>query len=265
MAKKHSGKNRYINTKFWDDTYIVELDPSEKLLFLYFITNPLTNIIGVYEISLRRISFDTGFDKDMVLRILDRFTRDNKIKYQDGWIIIKNFIKNQKQSDNPNDNINKGIKNCLEEIPDDIRSTLEGPWTPSNYSNCNSNINSNSNSKPPAVECDKQIKHKFNTKKHFEKIWNVYPRKLGKDKAFEKFIKQVISEDDYNNIKIAVERFKNHHIKKQTKIDYIPYGSSWFNKDWRDWVYYEDQHLEKPKESIKEKLNYKNTKYEVIE
>ena len=41
-------KQRYINTKFWDDNYVIQLDPSEKLMFIYFITNPLTNICGIY-------------------------------------------------------------------------------------------------------------------------------------------------------------------------------------------------------------------------
>ena len=145
MSKNHKGKHRYINTKFWDDPYIVDLDPSEKLLFLYFITNPLTNIIGVYEVSLRRISFDTGFDKEMILKILDRFSKDNKITYQNGYVIIKNFVKNQRQSDNPEDNINKGIQNMLDSLPELTLKTLQDPFIPLNYSNSNCNINCNSN------------------------------------------------------------------------------------------------------------------------
>jgi hypothetical protein len=64
--------NRYINTNFWKDNYIADLDPSEKLLFLYLITNPRTNIAGIYELNLREIAFDTGFDVDMVKKILAR-------------------------------------------------------------------------------------------------------------------------------------------------------------------------------------------------
>ncbi len=54
-------KQRIVNTKFWDDSYITRLTPTEKLLFLYLITNPLTNISGVYELPLKRVAFDTGF------------------------------------------------------------------------------------------------------------------------------------------------------------------------------------------------------------
>ena len=71
---------RYISTSFWDDEWIQELDPSEKLLYLYLMTNPLTNIAGVYKLSIRRISFDTGFTEDIVKNILERFEKDKKVR-----------------------------------------------------------------------------------------------------------------------------------------------------------------------------------------
>jgi len=136
-------KERYLNTKFWDDNYIVDLDPIEKLLFIYFLTNPLTNIIGIYEITIRRIAFDTGIDQDMVLKILDRFERDNKIKYSQGYIVIKNFTKHQKN----NPKINTGIALLIQEIPKELIDWVNIDYDrlskATNYSNSNSNSNSN--------------------------------------------------------------------------------------------------------------------------
>jgi len=43
---------RYISTSFWDDPWITSLDPSEKLLYLYLMTNTSTNISGVYKLSV---------------------------------------------------------------------------------------------------------------------------------------------------------------------------------------------------------------------
>lgn len=71
-------KQRMINTRFWEDGYTANLDPIEKLLFLYFLTNTSTNICGFYEIPLKKIASDTGLDKDMVLKIIKRFTDDKK-------------------------------------------------------------------------------------------------------------------------------------------------------------------------------------------
>lgn len=109
-------RTRMINTKFWDDSYIIELDPIEKLMFLYFLTNGLTNVCGIYEISLRRIAFDTGIDREMVLKILQRFKKEDKIYYLEGWIIIKNFIKHQSF----NQNMKIGAEKVFNAIPDKI-------------------------------------------------------------------------------------------------------------------------------------------------
>ena len=74
-------KQRMINTKIWSDNYFEELDPTEKLLFLYFLTNIYTNICGIYEIPLKIIAVETGIDKEMVKKILQRFESDKKIFY----------------------------------------------------------------------------------------------------------------------------------------------------------------------------------------
>jgi hypothetical protein len=109
-------KKRYVDTKFWDDNYIIEKDPIEKLLFLYLLTNTLTNIIGIYEISTNRIAFDTGIDREMVDKILKRFEEDDKIKYENGWVAIKNFTKHQLN----NPKINAGIEALSREVPKDL-------------------------------------------------------------------------------------------------------------------------------------------------
>ncbi len=117
-------KNRVINTKFWDDGYIINLDPVEKLLFLYLLTNPLTSICGIYEINLRRIAFDTGIDSEMVSKILSRFSKDKRVFYIGGWVVIKNFIKNQVL----NPSVKQGIKREFRDIPTSIKNTLGTEW-----------------------------------------------------------------------------------------------------------------------------------------
>lgn len=123
-------KQRYINTKFWDDAYIISLTPNAKLLFLYLLTNPLTNIAGCYEISLRRIHFDTGLSEAIIQSTLDTFKDNNKIFYLDSWIVIKNFIKNQ--SLNPK--ITKGIAVLIQqELPPRTKQRLLGIMPEINY------------------------------------------------------------------------------------------------------------------------------------
>lgn len=158
-------KERYVNTKFWNDTYIINLDPIEKLLYLYFLTNPLANISGVYEISLRQVAFDTGIDKDMILKILERFEEDKKMFYKDGWLCIKNFLKHQKMT---NPKIKKGVILALKEVSKDtlelfisygylMDSLSIADVYLSNNTNLNSNSNSNSNTPPRKRGNDKLL------------------------------------------------------------------------------------------------------------
>lgn len=117
MMKPVNTKLRSINTKFWDDSYIIELESKEKLLFLYLLSNPLTNLAGVYEITFKKISFDTGLDLNEVKEMFDKFQKDAKIIYSDGFIIIKNFLKNQ----SCNDTMLKNVEKTVKQLPSNIR------------------------------------------------------------------------------------------------------------------------------------------------
>jgi len=114
-------KQRMVNTRFWDDNYASNLDPIEKLLFLYFLTNTSTNISGVYEIPIKKVANETGIDKEMVEKIINRFSKDNKIFYKDGWVVIKNFIKHQNQK---SPKVSKGIVEEFKNVPENILAVL---------------------------------------------------------------------------------------------------------------------------------------------
>jgi hypothetical protein len=115
-------KNRLINTKFWTDGYILELDPAEKLLFMYLFTNSHTNICGTYELSIRLIVAETGFDTKMVEKILKRFEEDDKFYYIDGWIYVKNFVRHQ-STQSPT--VKKGIISEYSLVPAKIRNKID--------------------------------------------------------------------------------------------------------------------------------------------
>ncbi len=112
---------RLVNTNFWKDTYIIDLDPTQKLLFLYFLTNPRTSLAGVYEISLREVAFDTGIDRDMIEKILIKFCVDGKMYYGRGWLVLRNFVKHQRM----NPSIQKGIEKAMAELPAWLREIVE--------------------------------------------------------------------------------------------------------------------------------------------
>ena len=113
-------KLRSVNTRFWDDTFISELNPSEKLLFLYLLTNPLTNLLGIYEVSLKRISFDTGLKSDAIQKGFERFGRVKKVFFVDGFIILPNFLKNQRL----NTNMKIGITKLFNQLPNELKDSI---------------------------------------------------------------------------------------------------------------------------------------------
>jgi hypothetical protein len=96
-------KRRYVSDSFWSDSWIENLDPLEKYLYLYLLTNQHVRVCGIYEIQTKRIAYETGIDKEMILKMLTRFQKAKKVYYKDGILLIINFVKNQNiktQSDN---------------------------------------------------------------------------------------------------------------------------------------------------------------------
>ena len=112
-------KERIVNTRFWNDGFVSQLDPTEKLLFIYFITNEHTNISGVYEIPPKIIAVETGLDVTMLDKIVPRLKP--KIFYEDSWVIMPNFPKHQHLE---SEKVKLGIARELSLIPRHILEKL---------------------------------------------------------------------------------------------------------------------------------------------
>lgn len=106
-----------VNTKFWSDNFIREnLNPLDRYLFLYFLTNEKTNISGIYELPISVISSETGIEKEMLTKMMKRLK--DKVCYYKGWVILKNFIKYQNLN---SPLIQKGVGEAIKEIPEEIK------------------------------------------------------------------------------------------------------------------------------------------------
>ena len=115
-------KRRMIDTRFWSDNFIADLNPLDRYLFLYFLTNEHTNISGIYEVPLKRISDETGIEKEMLLRMIKRLK--GKIAYIKGWVAIRNFSKYQSD----NEKVRIGVKNAKALIPKHILDKIDRVW-----------------------------------------------------------------------------------------------------------------------------------------
>lgn len=110
-------KLRSLSTAFWSDPFIEELSPSEKLLFIYLITNEKTNMLGIYESSVKKISFETGIPSNTISEALKKFEAAKKVKYTNNFVILVNFMKHQ----NFNPNMMKSAIDVYNSLPNELK------------------------------------------------------------------------------------------------------------------------------------------------
>jgi hypothetical protein len=116
-------KKRWLDTSFWSDPWVVDsLNILDRHLFIYFITNEHTNVAGIYEIALRTICNETGFEKEEVARMMKRL--EPRVKYIDGWLVLRNGIKNQNYR---NSKIEAAILSVIDVAPAEIFEYVAWP------------------------------------------------------------------------------------------------------------------------------------------
>jgi hypothetical protein len=99
---------RYSDTLKWQDEWFVDLSSIEKLLFLYLYDN--CDIAGFFELSYRKISFDLGCKEAEVKGALEGLNKGVFISNDGKCLLVKNFIKHQKNLPlNPDNKAHIGI------------------------------------------------------------------------------------------------------------------------------------------------------------
>jgi hypothetical protein len=86
---------RKISVSFWSDSFVGELTPEQKYFYLYLMTNDKTTQCGIYETSIRKICFDTGYNSETVQKLIDFFQEKNKIRWSKSTneIALLNWVK----------------------------------------------------------------------------------------------------------------------------------------------------------------------------
>lgn len=88
---------RNVYLSFWTDPKVDDkFTPEDKYFYLFLLTNPHTTLSGCYEISMRQLTGETGYNEDTVLRLLKRFEYEHDvIRYSEknSEILILNWSK----------------------------------------------------------------------------------------------------------------------------------------------------------------------------
>lgn len=123
-------KGRIVSTSFWNDSKVVDdFTPEDKYIYLYCMTNPHTNLCGCYEVSIKQIANETGYNEDTIKRLLMRMDREhNVIRYSSitkELLVLNWFRYNWSTSEK----LNKPLLSEIRGIKDDgFRSYLAGRY-----------------------------------------------------------------------------------------------------------------------------------------
>lgn len=71
---------RNVSMAFWEDSKVVDdFTPEDKYFYLYILTNPHTTLCGCYEISLKQMANETGYNTDSAARLLKRLDETHDV------------------------------------------------------------------------------------------------------------------------------------------------------------------------------------------
>lgn len=64
---------RNVSLTFWTDMKVTDdFTPEDRYFFLYLLTNTHTNLCGCYEIGLKQMARETGYNEETVKRLIER-------------------------------------------------------------------------------------------------------------------------------------------------------------------------------------------------
>lgn len=142
---------RNVSTAFWEDRKVVEdFTPEDKYFYLYLFTNPHTSLTGCYELGFQQAAIETGYNKETIARLIERFQHVHKVivyDHETREVLLLNWYKHNWTS---SPKCEKGVKAQTRDIKSEaLRNYIDTVCIPYVYgipSNSNSNSNRNSNS-----------------------------------------------------------------------------------------------------------------------
>lgn len=241
---------RNISLSFWDDNKVVDdFTPEDRYFYLYLLTNPHTNLIGCYEVSLKQMSNETGYNVETVERLLDRMQNTHEvIMYSKGTkeILIKNWSKyNWTRSEKLLKNVenvanyvkNEGLKNEMQKIIKNYKKNKELPESSGKiaypmYTSVDTDTDSVSVTVSDTVK--NNINNLLNNNKN---IINLFYEYLELRKNNKLSISKTVIDDLLNFLKDKDDKQREKTIKKAIKNGWKDFYPIWEEK--KDDIKYE--------------------------
>lgn len=241
---------RKVSISFWTDPKVDErFSPEDKYFFLYLLTNPHTNLCGCYEISYKQLKDETGYSRESISVLINRFENTyNIIRYDVNTyeMLILNWKKyNWSSSPSFMTSVQKEIqkvknpqfreylldeRHCVDTVSTLCDTVSSAPVTVTDT------VTVTVTSSNSVNDDKKRVRKKYEDTPEFEAFWNAYPKvkQKSKQEAREAFAKVDVP---LQTILDALEIQKRSHDWQKDGGQYIPYPAKWLNKRrWEDAV-----------------------------
>lgn len=120
-------ETRIIKTKFWSDPSVMELSANAKYLFIYLLTCPQINMVGIFEISDKLLSFNTRLTEDELKNAKDELVKSGRCGFLGSWAIVLNATKNNQYMNSPKNHQN--LLRQIESIPEEVKNFIKNNYT----------------------------------------------------------------------------------------------------------------------------------------
>ena len=251
---------RAIQMSFWTDAKITDtFSTDEKLMYLYLLTNPHTNLCGCYEVSSKQIAFEIGFRRDLVEKLIKSLQKKRIIDYSTDTneiLLVNwhkyNWTKSEKFRKPLQDEVKRvkhiPFKRYLEMIlyGTDIAQYSTEQYSTEQYS-----------TEQYSTDTDVSIPYEYgidtvsipyiseqssiadvkrsSIAEAFEELWKIYPRKQGKRKAFDSYKSAVNDGVTDEEIKAGIEAYRDYIQTCRIDPQFIKQGSTFFSqRAWSD-------------------------------
>lgn len=248
---------RTISMGFWTDGKIVDdFTPEDRYFYLYLFTNPHTNLCGCYEVSLNQIANEVGYNRDSIVRLVERFESiHNVIRYSKetkemllinwhkyNWTASEKFRKPlEKEINNVKHNgfrdyltrllngekaiycIDTVSENedtyCIDTVSDKGRYGIDTSVTVTVTDTVSNTVTDN------AINSSKANIGSYS--EGFEEAWKTYPRKKEKAAAYKAY-KARLHEYSEDQLLTATKRYAEECRILNTEERYIKHGATFF-------------------------------------
>lgn len=240
---------RKINVSFWQDSFVLEeLTPEDKYFYLYLMTNSKTNQLGCFSIPIKVIELETGYCRESILKLLDRFCNTyNKILYckETSEILILNWGK-YNWSKSPK------VLSCILSDLKNVKNTefkrflvnllLEKGYSIDTVSIEYGEEKEKEEEKEEEQEQEKSFGGELEKKsekedllKLFDKFYKFYPKKKNVERARKAFLKLKPTAALVEKMIEAIFVQSKSEQWQKDKGQFIPYPEAWLNAHaWED-------------------------------